>query len=34
MPTMVPDRGDNPRRKVNFYDAENAASGRCTLHNS
>lgn len=19
MPTMIPDRGDNPRRKVNFY---------------
>ena len=22
MPTMVPDRGDDPRRTVNFYDAK------------
>ena len=22
MPTMVPDRGEDPKRKVNFYDAQ------------
>lgn len=26
MPTMIPDRGDNPRRKVNFYDAQGKLS--------
>ena len=26
MPTTVPDRGDNPRRKVNFYTREGKLS--------
>jgi hypothetical protein len=26
MPTVVPDRGDNPRRKVNFYTPEGQLS--------